>query len=96
MPQRPFTRETIAMFLAILLTAVPAAAQQPPIHLSSPSGKLQATILSDVDGDHHLAWSLQLNGKPLVLPSPSASILGPYDLGQEIGPTILGAPPSYL
>ncbi|HEX3933875.1 MAG TPA: glycoside hydrolase family 97 N-terminal domain-containing protein, partial [Puia sp.] len=95
MPQRSVTPSTIANFLAILLStflaaaAAPAAAQQPPIHLNSPSGKLRATILGDVDGAHHLAWSLQLNGKTIVLPSSLGIDIASADLGQDVQ---LGAP----
>lgn len=88
MPQRLPTPETIVKIFAILLctslSAAAATAQQSPFHLNSPSGNLRATIFGDVDGSRHLGWSLELNGKPLVLPSALGIEVGGNDLGQDV------------
>ncbi|HXO76607.1 MAG TPA: glycoside hydrolase family 97 N-terminal domain-containing protein, partial [Puia sp.] len=65
----------------------PATAQQSPIRLTSPSGKLQADVF--IDPTDHLAWSLKLDGHPIVESSLLGIDAGSADHGQNIR---LGAP----
>src|ERR1700755_1143853 len=65
----------------------PATAQRSPIRLTSPSGKLQADVF--IDPTDHLAWSLKLDGHPIVESSLLGIDAGSADPGQNIR---LGAP----
>src|ERR1700761_5015633 len=100
MPQRtskslafftPVAMTFFSMSFAILLLSFSVDAQQQPIHLSSPNGKLQASIF--VDAGRHLGWSLSLGGRPIVGPSVLGIDIaggeggpknGPVDLGQHV------------
>ena len=70
-----------ALFLLVASLAVtPAIAQ--PIRFASPNGKLRASVF--VDSAQHLAWSLFLNGKPLVMAGGLGITLSGTDVGAGV------------
>ncbi|HEV2481078.1 MAG TPA: glycoside hydrolase family 97 catalytic domain-containing protein [Puia sp.] len=70
------------MLLLTLVAAISATAQS-SVRICSPNGKLRASVFVDSFG-HHLAWSLDLDGKPVVLPSALGIDLSGIDLGQDV------------
>ena len=71
-----------AIVIYFLFITASAAAQPSPIRLTSPSGKLQADVF--IDSTDHLAWSLKLNGYPIVESSSLGINIGSADPGQNI------------